>query len=91
MVWDKFLPKFQLRQLGFTYNVCGPFADHRKRIQNFRETGKLKYIYKNELDKTYFFHNVAYSDSKNLAIRTVSDKILKDKANDIVIIPKHDG
>ena len=37
------------------------------------------------------FHNVAYSDSKNLAKRTVSDKILKDKANDIVIIPKHDG
>ena len=55
LAWDKFLPKFQLRQPGFTYNVCRPFTKHRERIQNFGETGKLKYIYKNELDKTYFF------------------------------------
>ena len=39
----------------------------------------LKHIYKNELNKVCFAHDVADSNSKDLAKRTVSDKILKDK------------
>ena len=35
--------------------------------------GDLKYIYKNELDKACFAHDAAYSNSKDLAERTVSD------------------
>ena len=57
------------------------------KVQKFRETGNLKYIYRNELDKACFSHDAAYSDSKDLAKRTVSDKILKDRAYEIAINP----
>ena len=55
------------------------FTKHREIIQKFRETGNLKHLYKSELDKACFAHDAAYSDSKNLAKRTMSDKILRDK------------
>ena len=55
------------------------------------ETGDTNYIYKNELDKTCFVHDAAYSDSKDLTKRTVADKILKSKASDIAKDPKYDG
>ena len=29
---DDFMPKFHLRQSGFTYIVCGLFTKHRERI-----------------------------------------------------------
>ena len=38
-----------------------------KKIQNFKETGNLKHLYRNELDKDCFVHNAAYSDGKDLA------------------------
>ena len=75
---DKFMPEIHLRQPQFTYNACGPFTKHEQRIQKFRETGDTNYIYKNELDKACF-HDVAYSDSKDLIKRTAVDKILKNK------------
>ena len=56
-----------------------------------RETGNFKHIYEKELDKTCFAHDTAYSDSKYLSNRTVADRILKDRANDIAIIPEYDG
>ena len=43
--------ELHLRQPGFTNSACRTFIKHRERIQKFRETGNLKYIYKNELDK----------------------------------------
>ena len=55
------------------------FIKHREIIQKFRETGNLKHLYKSELDKACFAHDAAYSDSKNLAKRTMSDKILRDR------------
>ena len=55
------------------------FTKHREIIQKFRETGNLKHLYKSELDKACFAHDAAYSDSKNLAKRTMSDKILRDR------------
>ena len=48
----------------------------KKRIQKFKETGDTKYIYKNELDKACFQHDIAYVDFKDLARRTAS----RDKA-----------
>ena len=51
----------------------------------------MKHIYKNELDKACFAHDSAYSDSKDLAMITISDKFLKDSAYEIAINPKHDG
>ena len=64
---------------------------HCERIQRFRETGSLKHLYRNELDKACFAHDVAYSDNKDLAKRTVSDKILKDRAYKIARYPKYNG
>ena len=44
-----------------------------------------------ELDKSCFAHDAAYSDSKDLAKRTISDKTLKDGAYEININPKYHG
>ena len=52
---DKFMPELHSRQSGFTYSACRLFTKHRERIQKFSETGNLKHIYKEELDKAYFF------------------------------------
>ena len=38
------------------------------------------FIYINKLDKACFQHDMAYGKSKNLAERTQSDKVLRDKA-----------
>ena len=45
---DKFLPEWNLKQPAFTDSACVPFVKHRERIQNFRETRNLKYLYINE-------------------------------------------
>ena len=88
---EKFMPEIHLRQPQFNYSACGPFTKHKQRIQKFKGTGDTNYIYKNELDKACFVHDVAYSDSKDLTKRTVADKILKNKAFDIAKDPKYDG
>ena len=85
------MPELYQKQPGFTYSACGPFSKHRERIQKFRETGNLKKLYRNELDKAYFAHDTGYSDSKDLAKRTISDKILKDRAYEIARNRGHDG
>ena len=77
MTGDKFIPELHLKQPGFTYRACGPFTKDRERRQKFRKTGSLKHLYRNELDKACFAHDAAYSDSKDLVKRTISDKILK--------------
>ena len=77
---DKVMPELHLKQPGFTYSACGPFTKHCKRIHKFRKTGNLKYLYKNELDKACFAHDAAYSDNNDLAKRTISDKMLKNRA-----------
>ena len=64
---DKFLPKLHLKQPGCTYSACVPFTKHHEIIQKLRETGNLKHLNRNELDKACFAHDVAYSDSKDLA------------------------
>ena len=44
------------------------------------QTGNIDFIYKNELDKACFQHDMAYRKSKDLIKRTQSAKVLKDKA-----------
>ena len=44
------------------------------------QTGNTNFIYKNELDKACFQHDMAYGKSKDLAKRTKSDKVLRNKA-----------
>ena len=80
-----------LKWPGFTYSACGPFTKNKERIQKFKEAGDTSYIYKNELDKACFQHDMAYGDFKDLARRTASDKVLRDKAFNIAKNPKYDG
>ena len=77
---NKFTPELHVKQPGFTYSACGPFTKHCERIQKFKETGDLNHIYKNGLDNAWFAHETGYFDSKNLAKKNISDKILKYKA-----------
>ena len=83
---DKFMPEKHLKQPGFTYSAYGPFTKNKERIQN-----NTSYIYKNELDKACFQHDMAYGDFKDLARRTASDKVLRGKALNIAKNPKYDG
>ena len=86
----KIMTELHIKQPGFTFSACGPFPKYHGRIQKFRETGNLKRLYKIELDNACFAHDAAYSDSKDLAKKNISDKILKDKANKIARNCKYD-
>ena len=88
---DKFMPEMHLGQPGFTYSACGPFTKNKERVQKFMQTGNTDFIYKNELDKACFQHDMAYDKAKDLVRRTQLDKILTDKAFKIVSDPKYDG
>ena len=74
------MPEMHLKQPRFTYSACGPFTKDKERIEKFMQTGNTYFVYRNELDKACFQHDMAYSKPKDLAKRTQSDKILGDKA-----------
>ena len=63
---DKFMPEMHLRKPEFTYSACRPFTKNKQRIQKFMQTGDTNYIYKNELDKACFQHDMAYGKYKDL-------------------------
>ena len=88
---DKCMPEMHLKPPGFTYSACGPFTKNKDRIEKFMQTGNTGFIYKNELDKACFQHDMAYGKSKDLVKRTQSNKVLKDKAFKIASNPKYDG
>ena len=70
---NKFMPDKHLKQPGFTHSACWLFTKNKERIQQFKETRDASYIYKNELDKACFQHDMAYGDFKDIARRTASD------------------
>ena len=88
---DKFMPEMHLKQPGFTYIACGPFTKNKERIEKFMQKGNTDFIYRNELDKACFQHDMVYGKSKDLVKRTQSDKFLRDKAFKIASDPKYDG
>ena len=55
------------------------------------QSGNTNFIYRNDLDKACFQHDMASGKSKNLEKRTQSDNVLRDKAFKIAIDPKDDG
>ena len=91
LVEDKFMPEMHLKQPGFTYSACGPFTKNKERIEKFMQAGNTDFIYRNELDKACFQHDMAYGKTKDLVKRTQSDKVLKDKAFKIVSNPNYNG
>ena len=88
---DKFMPEIHLKQPGFTHSACGPFTKNKERTEMFMPTANTNIIYKNELDKACFQHNMAYGKTKDLVKRTQSDKVLKDKAFRIASDSNYDG
>ena len=91
LVGDKFMPEMHLRQPGFTYSACGPFTKTKERIQKFKQTGDSTYVYKTELDKASFQHDMGCGGFKDLKRRTAADDVLRDKAFNIVRNSKYDG
>ena len=55
------------------------------------QLGNTDFIYRNELDKACFQHDMAYGKSKDLIKRTQSDKVLRYKVFKIASDPKYDG
>ena len=49
-----------LKQPGFTYSACGPFTRNKERFEKFMQTSNTDFIYKNEVDKACFQHDMAY-------------------------------
>ena len=80
LVGDTFMPEMHLNQPGFTYSACGPFTKSKERIEKFMQRGNTDFIYRNDLDKACFQHDMVYGKSKHLTKRTQSDKVLRDKA-----------
>ena len=89
---DKFLLELHLvHSIVKKYSACGPFTKHTQRIQGFLNTGKLSYIYRNDLDKACFQHDMAHNKFKDLEKRTQSDIVLKNKAFKIASNRKYNG
>ena len=85
------MPESHLKQTSFTYSACDPFTKNKDRIEKSMQTWNTDFIYRSELDKACFQHDIAYGKSKDLAKRTQSVKVLRDKAFKIAINPKYDG
>ncbi|DAC81515.1 TPA_asm: PLA2X [Capsaspora MELD virus 1] len=65
------------------WSACGPGSKTGERIRKYKETGDTKYIYKNDLDKACFQHDLAYGEHKDVAGRILPDKQLKEAADRI--------
>ena len=61
----------------------------KKEYKSLNKTGDSRYIYKNELDKACFQHDMAYGDFKDLKRRAAADNVLRDKAFNIAKNPKY--
>ena len=85
------MPKMHLKQPRFTNRPCQPFTKNKETILKFNEILNTKYIYRNELDKACFKHDMAYGDFKEWSKGSVSDKFLRNKAFNIAKNTKHNG
>ena len=66
---DKCMPEMHIKQPGFTYSGCASFTKNKERIGKFMQTGNKDFIYKSELDKACFQHDMA----KDKAFKVASD------------------
>ena len=46
--------------------ACGPFTKNKERMEKLKQTGNRDFIYRNELDKACFQHDMAYRKSNGL-------------------------
>ena len=85
------MPEMHLKQLVRLTVLVFHLQKSKERIEKFIQKGNAYFIYKNELDKACFQHDMAYGKSKDLAKRTQPDKVLSGKAFKIVSDRKYDG
>ena len=62
-----------------------------KAKKEFTQTENKDFIYKNDLDKACFQHDIAYGKSKDLVKRTQLDKVVRNKAFKIASNPNYHG
>ena len=51
--------------------LCGPFTKNKERIKKFMATGNTDFFNKNELDKAYFQHDMAYGKIKKFSKKSL--------------------
>ena len=56
--------EMHLRQAGLLIVLVDHLQKNKDRIQKFKETGDLRYIYQNKLDKACFQHDITFGDFK---------------------------
>ena len=61
---DKFMLEMHLKQPGFICSACGPFTKNKEIIEKIMQSGNTNFIYRNEVDKACFQHDMAYGKSK---------------------------
>ena len=66
LVGDNFMPEMHLKQPRFTYSDCGPFTKNKEKIQKFKQTGDTNYIYKNDIDKACFQHDMQHGNMMDI-------------------------
>ena len=72
---DKLMPEMRLRQPGFTYSACRSFTRIKERIPKIKKKAvDSRYIYQNELEETYFQHDMACGGFKDLPKRIQTSK-----------------
>ena len=83
------MSEVHLKQPGFTYSACG-YLLKTKKFKNLKKQEIQTIFTKNELVKACFQHDIAYGDFKDLARRTASEKVLRNKAFNIAKNPEYD-
>ena len=73
-----------LKQPPLAQSASRSFTKNKKRIQKIKGTEDSKYVYQNELVNACFQYHVTYGDYKDLVGIKTSDKVLHDKAFEIV-------
>ena len=58
------MPEMHQNSLDFFIVLVDHSQKNKERIQKFKQAGDTKYIYRNELDKACFQHDMAYGDFK---------------------------
>ena len=85
------MPEIHLKQLRFTYYVCGPLTEYKERIQISKEAGYSRNIYQNELEKSCFQRDMTYNAYEDLGGRTASSTVLRDKTFKTMNDSKYNG
>ena len=83
------MPEMQLKQPGFTYSACGHLPETKKKLKNLcRQEIEILFT---EMSMLWTWFCLWQIKSKDLAKKTQSDKVLRDKAFKIASDPKYDG